>query len=65
MNHDSRFGLGDQDTRIRDQRKPACIDAKRVLIAVGLPSDFVAFLLVFEREAVEAFAGLKRHGDLD
>jgi len=33
--------------------------------AVGLPADFVAFLLVFEREAVEAFAGLKQYDDLD
>ena len=65
---------GNRDKRYRDQgymnqgyrvkRKPACIDAKRVLIAVGLPADFLAFLLVFECEAVEAFTNFKRHGDL-
>ena len=47
-----------------DQRKPARINVKRVLIAVGLPADFLAFLLVFECEAVEAFTNFKRHGDL-
>ena len=46
------------------QRKPAGIDAKRVLIAVGLPADFFGLLLVFECEAVEAFTNFKWHGDL-
>ena len=56
-----------RDKRYRNQgakKNPPAEKAKRVLIAVGLPADFFAFLLVFEHEAVEAFANFKRHGDL-
>ena len=46
------------------RKKPACIDAKRVLIAVGLSADFFGLLLVFECEAVEAFTKFKWYVDL-
>jgi hypothetical protein len=52
LNHDSGFGG-------RGQRKPANINAKRVLIAVGLSAEVFVFLLIFERGAVEVFAGFE------
>ena len=52
-----------RDKRCRDQRKPACIGAKWILITVRFPAEFFAFLLVFKSEAVEFFTSPKRHGD--
>ena len=66
-NHESGIGIrqsGIGDQGYGDQRKPARINAKRILITVRLPADLLAFLLVFECEAVEAFTNFKRHGDL-
>ena len=54
----------DQGYRVQGSKNPPAETAKRVLGAVGLPADFLAFLLVFEREAIEAFTNFKRHGDL-